>query len=78
MGLADAARSAARDISRGVAVAEAVAAAQDAVPGTSVRVESAGRTITVVAERRVEAPVPLLRGVGVDLRQSVTVPVEGT
>jgi hypothetical protein len=76
-GLADAARSAARDIARGVAVDEAVAAAESAVPGAAIRVESGDRTITVVAERRVEAPVPILRGIGVDVRQSVRVPLEG-
>lgn len=76
LGLADAARLAAREIARGVPAADSVAAAQGAAPGAAIRIESDGAMVTVVAETTVTAPVPVLRGLAVPLRQSVTIPAE--
>ena len=76
MGLADAARHAAREIARGVPAADAVAAAQGAAPDAVIRVVAEGSMVTVVAETTVTAPVPVLRDLAVPLRQSVTIPAE--
>lgn len=76
LGLADAARHAAREIARGVPAVEAIAAAQSAAPGTEIRVVTEGSMVTVVAERTVTAPVPVLRDLVVPLRQAVSIPAE--
>ena len=76
LALADAARLAAREIARGVSVQAAVDAAQGSVPGAVVHVESGATMVTVIAERSVSAPVPILRDVVVPLRQAVSVPRE--
>jgi len=74
--LADTARQVAREIARGVPAADAIAAAQDSAPGAVVRVVAEGSTVTVVAERTVTAPVPVLRDLSVPLRQAVSIPAE--
>ena len=74
--LADAARSAARDLARGIAVEEALQRAQALVPGSTLEVVPAGDAVTVVARRSMGAAVPILSGLQVPLEQSVTVPRE--
>lgn len=74
--LADAARSAARDLARGIAVEEAVRRAEALVPGSTLEVVPAGDAVTVVARRTMGAAVPILSGLQVPLEQSVTVPRE--
>ena len=76
LGLADAARQVAREIARGVPADDAIAAAQVAAPGAVIRVVEEGATVTVVAERTVTAPVPVLRDLSVPLSQAVSIPAE--
>ena len=74
--LGDAARQAARDLARGVGTDQALAQAAAGVPGARVVLDAGGDPVVVVASREVSAPIPLLSGLSVTLRQSVAVPRE--
>lgn len=78
MALGDAARQVARDVARGVTVAAAVAAAQGVAPGATLQVVGEGSAVIVVADKDVHAPVPILSGISVTLRQRVSIPREWT
>lgn len=76
--LADAARQVARDVARGVAVHESVGSAQERAPDAVITVESAGDEVLVVVRQDAVAPIPLLSGITIPLRQAVAVPREWT
>jgi hypothetical protein len=78
MSLGDAARSAARDLARGVPMGEVLDRARSQVPGASVQVEDAGDSVIVIVERDVSAPGPILRGISFTIHQQVAVPREWT
>jgi Flp pilus assembly protein TadG len=72
LGLADAARQVARDVARGVTIDAAVDAVALEFPDAAVTVEESGEWVTVSAEAVVRAPIPVLSGIAVPIRQSVT------
>lgn len=74
--LGDAVRTAARELARGEAVGEALQRAQAQAPGALLTIgEESGLTV-VRGSQEVSAPVPLLRGMTVTVRQQVAVPRE--
>lgn len=75
-GVGDTARSVARDLARGVSVAQAMASAQVDAPDTDVVVATVGDLVTVEATRELAPPLPFLSGAAVTLHQRVTVPRE--
>jgi hypothetical protein len=72
LGLADAARQVARDVARGVSIDAAVEAVALEFPDAAVTVEESGEWVTVSAEAVVRAPIPVLSGIAVPIRQTVT------
>lgn len=72
LALADAARQVARDVARGVSIDAAVGAVAVDFPDVALVVEEAGEWVTVSAEGVVRAPVPVLSGLALPIRQSVT------
>ncbi len=76
--LGDTARTAARDLARGEAVAEVLDRARASAPGSTITVDESGGVVLVSVDRDVSAPVPLLRGLSVTLHQQVAVPREWT
>jgi len=76
LAVGDAARSAARELARGVPVAEALARAEAGVPGAHARVEEAADEVAVVVIKDVGAPVPILNGLTVTVSQRIAVPRE--
>jgi hypothetical protein len=76
LALQEAARQVARDVARGVDVASAIGSAESSLPGAVLTVERLGGRVMVLARRDVGAPVPLLDGLTVPLRQQVSMPEE--
>jgi len=76
LALQEAARQVARDVARGVEVQTAIGSAEATYPGAVVTLENADGRVTVLARREVLAPVPILSGLSVPLRQQVTMPEE--
>jgi len=76
LALGDAVRQVARDVARGVPADAALDSARSAAPGAELRIDDADGQVVVVADQRVTAPVPVLRGISVTLSQRVTVPHE--
>ncbi len=74
--LQEAARQVARDVARGIDSASAVAGAERAFPGASITVTDVTDAVVVVVTRDVAAPVPLLSGLTVPLRQELSMPRE--
>jgi hypothetical protein len=72
--LGDATRQAARDIARGVPVADAVGAARLRAPGAVVDAVDEGASVRVTA--RVEVSAPVWDGLSVTVRDEVVVPRE--
>lgn len=72
LSLADTARQVARDVARGVSIEAAVDAATREHPDASVIVEESAEWVTVSAESVVRAPIPVLSGLVLPIRQSVT------
>lgn len=72
LSLADTARQVARDVARGVSIEAAVDAASREHPDASVIVEESAEWVTVSAESVVRSPIPMLSGLVLPIRQSVT------
>ena len=67
---------AARDMARGDGVEAALGRARAAVPDARIETYDQGDLVVVVAQQEVSAPVPIIRGITITLRQDVTVPRE--
>jgi len=76
MTLADVTRQVARDVARGVSVAEALEAAAAQDPGAVIDVQQEAGVVSVTARKEAVAPVPLLQGLRLPLRESVTISAE--
>ncbi len=74
--LGDAARTVARELARGQAPDAALGSARAALPAARVVIRQEGDLVVVVAEQDVSAPVPIIDGLAITLRQSVSVPRE--
>ena len=74
--LGDAARMAARDLARGEGVDVALGRAASAMPQARLTITEQGDLVLVSAEQDVSAPVPIIRGLSITLRQDVAVPRE--
>jgi len=71
--LEDATRSGARELARGRTVVEARGAAEEVLVGARLEATRNGDTIAVTGRYHLGAPVPALRGLGVNLSSSLVV-----
>lgn len=71
--LDDATRSGARELARGRTVVQARGAAEEVLAGARLEATRNGGTISVTGRYHLEAPVPALRSLGVNLSSSLVV-----